>query len=70
MPIKGQLTILPPQADVDYVALPPDIYLFPRSDGIILGGTFQRGNWTLDVDRAAEDRVLAKHQAFFASLKG
>lgn len=69
MPIKGQLSILPPQPNVDYIALPPDIYMFPRTDGIILGGTFQRGNWTMDVDRAAEDRVLAKHQAFFASIK-
>lgn len=69
MPIKGQLSILPPQADIDYITLPPDIYMFPRSDGIILGGTFQRGVYTMEPDRAAEERVLRKHQDFFRSIR-
>lgn len=69
MPIKGQLSILPPQADIDYITLPPDIYMFPRSDGIILGGTFQRGVYTMEPDRAAEERVLRKHQEFFRSIR-
>ena len=69
VPIKGQLSILPAQDDVDYVALAPDIYMFPRADGILLGGTFQRGDWTTTPDRAAEAEVLAKHQAFYRRLR-
>jgi D-amino-acid oxidase len=70
MPIKGQVTILRPQPEVDYVTLPPDLYMFPRHDGIVLGGTFERGVSTLEPDRAAEDRILAGHAKFFASLTG
>jgi D-amino-acid oxidase len=69
-PIKGQLTILRPQPGVDYVTLPPDLYMFPRSDGIVLGGTFERGVSTLEPDRAAEDRILAGHAKFFSALPG
>jgi D-amino-acid oxidase len=68
LPIKGQLTILRPQPEVDYITLPPDLYMFPRKDGIVLGGTFERGVSTLEPDRAAEDRILAGHAQFFASL--
>ena len=67
-PIKGQLTILRPQPEIDYVTLPPDLYMFPRHDGIVLGGTFERGVSTLEPDRAAEDRILAGHAKFFADL--
>ena len=68
-PIKGQLTILRPQPEVDYITLPPDLYMFPRHDGIVLGGTFERGVSTLEPDRAAEDRILAGHAKFFAELQ-
>ncbi len=44
MPIKGQLTILFPQPEVDYIAIQRGLYMFPRSDGILLGGTFERGD--------------------------
>lgn len=67
-PIKGQLTILRPQPEVGYITLPPDLYMFPRTDGIVLGGTFERGVGSLDVNREAEDRVLAGHAKFFAAL--
>jgi D-amino-acid oxidase len=69
-PIKGQLTILKPQPEIDYVTLPPDLYMFPRRDGIVLGGTFQHNIWTMDPDRAAEERILAGHTRFFAALGG
>ena len=67
-PIKGQLTILPPQPEVRYVALPPDLYMFPRKDGVLLGGTFQHRVWTMEPDRVAEDRILDAHARFFATL--
>jgi len=67
-PIKGQLTILRPQPEVDYITLPPDLYMFPRHDGIVLGGTFERGVATLEPDREAEERILAGHARFFAEL--
>ena len=51
-PIKGQLTVLLPQPEVDYVALTEDLYMFPRTDGILLGGTFEVGEWALSVNEA------------------
>jgi D-amino-acid oxidase len=68
-PIKGQLTILHPQPEVQWVALPPDLYMFPRKDGIVLGGTFQHRVSSMDLDTAAEDRILANHAKFYASMK-
>ena len=45
-PVKGQLTFLLPQPEVDYITLlDGPLYMFPRADGILLGGTFERGNW-------------------------
>ena len=69
-PIKGQLSILPPQPEIDYVALAHGLYMFPRRDGIVLGGTFERNVSTLEPNRAAEDRILAGHAKFFAELGG
>src|SRR5678815_379891 len=34
-PVKGQLTILLPQPEVEYAVLHGDLYMFPRSDGIV-----------------------------------
>ena len=68
LPIKGQLTILKPQAEVDYVALVENLYMFPRKDGIVLGGTFERGVATLEPNQAAEQRILSSHAKFFNSL--
>jgi glycine/D-amino acid oxidase-like deaminating enzyme len=67
-PIKGQLTILPPEPEIDYVALPYGLYMFPRKDGIVLGGTFERHVATLEPNREAEARIVAAHARFFAQL--
>ena len=43
MPIKGQLSLLLPQPEVNYIIVGNGgLYMFPRSDGVLLGGTFER----------------------------
>jgi D-amino-acid oxidase len=69
MPIKGQLTVLLPQPEVDYITLRDDLYMFPRRDGILLGGTHERDTWTLEPNAAAATHVLDGHARFFAAMK-
>ncbi len=69
IPVKGQLTFLLPQPEVQYAAIPGDLYMFPRSDGILLGGTHESGVWSLDPDPAARQRILAGHRQFFDSFR-
>jgi hypothetical protein len=69
VPVKGQLTFVLPQPEVDYVALFGDLYMMPRRDGILLGGTHDRGNWTPDPDPEARERILEGHQKLFASMR-
>ena len=40
-PVKGQLTFLLPQPEVDYIYLRGELYMFPRRDGILLAGTHE-----------------------------
>jgi D-amino-acid oxidase len=68
-PVKGQLTILLPQPEVEYAVLAGDLYMFPRSDGILLGGTHDEGNASLDPDADARTRILAGHRALFESFR-
>ena len=42
VPIKGQLAMLPPQPQLKYL-YGQDGYLFPRSDHVVVGGTFEYG---------------------------
>ncbi len=69
IPIKGQLTVLLPQPEVDYSVLDGDLYMFPRADGILLGGTHERGVETLDPDLEAEKRILAGQRALFGGMR-
>lgn len=69
-PIKGQLTFLLPQPEVEYSAIPDGIYMFSRRDGILLGGTHDRGNWSLDVDENVKNDIVQRHQKFFSSMRG
>ena len=68
IPIKGQLSILLPQPDVDYIVLQGDYYMFPRSDGIVLGGTRGRGDGSHSIDPAVSARILETHQAIFQGM--
>ncbi|HEY8009442.1 MAG TPA: FAD-dependent oxidoreductase [Rudaea sp.] len=68
-PVKGQLTILLPQPEVQYAVCPGDLYMFPRSDGIVLGGTHEEGVWSLEPDLVRKQQILSAHQAFFGSFR-
>jgi glycine/D-amino acid oxidase-like deaminating enzyme len=65
VPVKGQLTVLVPQADVTYSAGG----MMPRSDGIVLGHVSQRGVWSLDVDETERKRVVDGAIAFFGRMR-
>ena len=42
--------------------------MFPRSDGILLGGTFERGNDSLVPDPVETARVVEEHSRLFGGL--
>lgn len=69
MPVKGQLTFLLPQEEVDFNIIGNGgLYMFPRSDGILLGGTYERGEWNLEPDPEATRRIIDGHRAFFEAM--
>lgn len=69
IPIKGQLTVLAPQPEVDYITIGPgDLYMMPREDGIILGGTHERGEWSLEPNASETVRILRGQRDLFAKL--
>jgi D-amino-acid oxidase len=69
MPIKGQLVVLAPQPEVDYITIGPSgLYMMPRQDGIVLGGTFERGVSTLEPNPVETDRILRGQRALFDSM--
>jgi len=75
VPLKGQLTHLMPQAEIDYStfgsALPVPggfVHMSPRSDGIALGGTSVEGDWSLDPDPEARARIVEAHIDLFARM--
>jgi len=63
MPIKGQLSFLVPQPEVDYMTIGAgDLYMFPREDGVLLGGTYKRDDWSLEPDPVETDRIVDGHR--------
>ena len=81
LPLKGQLTVLVPQPEVNYHTnggLRPQperpgslaIHMMPRTDGIALGGTSQRDVWTLEPDEDERKRVVESHIEVFNAMKG
>ena len=75
VPLKGQLTVLVPQPEIQYgtsggnrvqTAEPGlGIHMMPRSDGIILGGTSERDVWTTEVNESERRRIVEGHIELF-----
>ena len=68
-PIKGQLSFILPQKEIDYITITDGTYMFPRGDGILLGGTFEYNNWDLTPDPAETQRIIREQSAFFKAMK-
>lgn len=79
-PLKGQLVVLVPQPEITYgttggarAPVTPEagfVHMMPRSDGIVLGGTSLRDNWSMEVEEKDRDRVINAHIELFAALRG
>jgi len=70
IPVRGQLSFLLPQPEIDYMTTGPgDIYMFPRHDGVLLGGSHDRAVWDLKVDPVTRDRILRENAAVFHSMR-
>jgi D-amino-acid oxidase len=78
VPLKGQLTVLVPQPEVDYATIgagrvnapmpSAGLHMMPRADGIVLGGTRERDVWTLEPNQDELDRVVKGHRQFFEAF--
>jgi D-amino-acid oxidase len=68
-PVRGQLAILIPQPEIRYAFTGEAGYMFPRADGILLGGTFERDEWDASPQPADIARIIAAHQALFAGFR-
>jgi D-amino-acid oxidase len=70
LPIKGQLAFLMPQPEIDYMTIGPTGYMFPRHDGILLGGSFERGVESTEVVPETIGRILRDSAAVFGGMRG
>ena len=69
IPVRGQLAVLLPQPEVRYAFTGDAGYMFPRPDGIILGGTFERGMWDTTPDPADIARIIRSHKKLFGGFR-
>jgi glycine/D-amino acid oxidase-like deaminating enzyme len=79
VPLKGQLTHFVPQPEVNYFTnggAPPipasgglSIHMMPRHDGLALGGTSERGVWTLEPNEEARKQIVDAHIQVFNSMR-
>jgi len=67
-PVRGQLEILLPQPEIDYCYIGPG-HMFPRHDGIVLGGTFDHDDWSLQPRADQRDGILSAHGEVMKALK-
>ena len=68
-PARGQLAILLPQPEIRYAVSGGPGYMFPRADGIILGGSFELDQWDTNPDPAAISRIIERHKRFFQGFR-
>jgi glycine/D-amino acid oxidase-like deaminating enzyme len=68
-PARGQLVILEPQPEVRYALTGGPGYMFPRPDGILLGGTFELDQWDPTPQPQTVARILTSQKRFFESFR-
>ena len=72
VPVRGQLVFVPPDDRLDYLTVGGGnglLYMFPRSDGILLGGTYERGATHLTPDPETTRRIVSEHARMAAAMR-
>ncbi|HET9478940.1 MAG TPA: FAD-dependent oxidoreductase, partial [Pyrinomonadaceae bacterium] len=67
VPVRGQIEVLLPQPEIDYCYLSSG-YMFPRRDGIVLGGTWDHGDWSLAPNSEQANSILETHATIMKNL--
>ena len=71
-PVKGQLVFIPPDPAIDYLTVGggKDVtYMFPRSGEILLGGSSQEGDWSMNPEAEVTERILEDNKAIFDNMR-
>jgi glycine/D-amino acid oxidase-like deaminating enzyme len=68
IPVRGQLEVLLPQPEIDYGYIGPG-HMFPRPDGIFLGGTFDPNDWSLAVNPEHSNYILNTHTEIMKGVR-
>ncbi len=78
-PYKGQLTLLAPQSDVNYGTggglhstsgeTGVGLHMTPRRDGIALGGTAEKGEWSMEPNEEARQQIVDGHIEFYNAMR-
>ena len=68
MPVRGQLVYMVPDPAVDYIAIGGKnlgYYMFPRTDVMLLGGTWGKGDWNRQPTEEDTRRIIAENRKIF-----
>ena len=66
---------MPPDPDVDYLTVGggygggSDLYMFSRSDVLLLGGTYKLNDWSTNPEPEETARIVNEHQRLFAAVE-
>ena len=72
IPVRGQLVFMAADERVDYCTHGSGeglLYMFPRADGILLGGTFERNATHLEPDMETTARIVQQHARLFQGMR-
>ena len=69
VPVRGQLAVLIPQPEIDYAYALRAGYMFPRGDGILLGGTYERGEYVAEPQPQDIADIVESHRSLMAGWR-
>ncbi|MGZ5095859.1 MAG: FAD-dependent oxidoreductase [Burkholderiales bacterium] len=69
VPVKGQLAFLAPQPAIKHMYVAGEHYMFPRTDGVLLGGTHEIDDWSTTSTTAATDHIIQAHHQIALGMR-
>lgn len=69
VPVRGQLAVLIPQPELRYAYALRAGYMFPRGDGVLLGGTYERGQYLAEPQPEAIAGIVESHRSLMAGWR-